>query len=80
MFVYKNQPRQHLKHDVPNFIFWEHLVLSRLEAKRQKREQRGNKIEQREIVKSAFVVDVWTRGSGLGGKTPAAVNLCELQM
>lgn len=42
MFVYKSQPRQHLKHDVPNFILCEHLILpnSRPSEKCEKKKKR----------------------------------------
>lgn len=39
MLMYKSQPRQHLKYDVPNFILCEHLILSTSKPRNKKKER-----------------------------------------
>lgn len=62
--------------------FSENILFS-LAAKRRDREERekkgGTKIEQREILKSAFVVDSRKRGSSLWGENRLAVSRWEEQ-
>lgn len=66
--------------------FSENILFS-LAAKRREREERekkgergGTKIEQREILKSAFAVDSRKRGSSLWGENRLAVSRWEEQV
>jgi len=64
MLMYKSQPRHHLKHDVPNFILWEHLILSDSTPNRQRRKEgwKRNKSEVLRKRKSVHFgcVEAWT--------------------
>ena len=48
MLVHKSQTRNHLKHDVPNFILCEHLILPKRRQNNGKSQNRNQNPERKE--------------------------------